>query len=193
MNPPNLNQITRTPFVSTKDGVITREAYYFLLALVGFIGGNGNLSLNDIAILEAFDAKDESGNVRAKIDEIQTIVATIPDSTAQVAELRKLVLDVQTSLAMSGELNAQIGEASKALQDVRVLLASLDERFVLPALNSVSVLGIIRGAGVPTDGVTGANVATPGLIDYLDTTANDRYMNAGTLAVPTWKLWTRSP
>jgi hypothetical protein len=49
----------------------------------------------------------------------------------------------------------------------------------------------IVGAGAPTDGTTGANVADIGS-RYTDVTNANLYINAGTRASPTWKLVTRA-
>jgi hypothetical protein len=49
----------------------------------------------------------------------------------------------------------------------------------------------IVGAGAPTDGTTGANVAGIGS-RYTDVTNANLYINAGTRASPTWKLVTRA-
>lgn len=52
-------------------------------------------------------------------------------------------------------------------------------------------VSILNGAGVPTDGVTGATFAEKGSI-YIDRTNGKLYVNggAGTLASPVWKLVT---
>jgi len=47
------------------------------------------------------------------------------------------------------------------------------------------------GAGVPTDGTTGAGVAGKGA-RYTDVTNSNLYINAGTKASPVWKLVTRA-
>ena len=47
------------------------------------------------------------------------------------------------------------------------------------------------GAGVPTDGTTGANVAGIGS-QYTDITNGNLYLNGNTKASPTWKLVTRA-
>jgi hypothetical protein len=69
---------------------------------------------------------------------------------------------------------------------------------IAPAdLNSIENIGdfsSIReliGAGTPTDGTTGANVAGPGS-RYTDITNANLYLNGGTKASPVWKLVTRS-
>lgn len=49
----------------------------------------------------------------------------------------------------------------------------------------------IKAAGVPVDGTTGANKAAVGS-EYTDVTNANKYLNAGTLASPTWKLVTRA-
>jgi hypothetical protein len=48
----------------------------------------------------------------------------------------------------------------------------------------------IVGAGAPTDGTTGANVAGIGS-RYTDVSGANIYINAGTRASPTWKLVSR--
>lgn len=50
---------------------------------------------------------------------------------------------------------------------------------------------IISGAGVPTDGTTGAGDCGPGSI-YIDTSGKKAYINsgAGTKSSPAWKLIT---
>lgn len=51
-------------------------------------------------------------------------------------------------------------------------------------LGSVAASGL-RGAGVPVDGVTGANVSAVGT-GYVDTNTGINYLNYGTLAAPVW-------
>jgi len=50
-------------------------------------------------------------------------------------------------------------------------------------------VSIMNGAGVPTDGATGATFAEKGSL-YIDRTNGKLYINGGTLASPTWKLVT---
>lgn len=50
---------------------------------------------------------------------------------------------------------------------------------------------IFTNAGVPSNGTTGANRAGIGSI-CIDTTNAEAYINAGTLASPTWKKITRA-
>jgi len=50
---------------------------------------------------------------------------------------------------------------------------------------------MLNGAGVPTDGTTGAGFAGPGSM-YVDTSGKNVYINANTKASPTWKLVTRA-
>ena len=57
---------------------------------------------------------------------------------------------------------------------------------------SVSVIGNtieMIGAGAPSDGVTGVNIAGIGS-RYTDTTLGKLYINGGTLADPIWKIVT---
>jgi hypothetical protein len=64
-----------------------------------------------------------------------------------------------------------------------------------PPLAHIEIIGDasdvrqIYGAGAPTDGVTGANVAGVGS-RYTDTTAGKLYLNGGTKASPAWKIVT---
>lgn len=48
---------------------------------------------------------------------------------------------------------------------------------------------VLTGAGVPTDGTTGAAFAAPGSL-YIDITNKKLYINGNTKASPTWKLVT---
>lgn len=48
---------------------------------------------------------------------------------------------------------------------------------------------VLNGAGVPTDGVTGAAFAGPGSL-YIDTSGKKAYINGNTKASPTWKIIT---
>jgi len=54
-------------------------------------------------------------------------------------------------------------------------------------------VGIYVGSGAPTDGTsgTGAGNLGPGSL-YIDYTNKNMYINANTLASPTWKLFTRA-
>jgi hypothetical protein len=52
-------------------------------------------------------------------------------------------------------------------------------------------LCFLQGAGAPTNGVTGANFAGTGS-QYVNTTAGDSYINAGSKAVPAWKAITHA-
>lgn len=63
----------------------------------------------------------------------------------------------------------------------------------LTAGYSQGSLGPFTNAGAPTDGAAGTEfgVAAKGAL-LLDTTGANIYINAGTLAVPVWKLVTRA-
>ena len=56
-------------------------------------------------------------------------------------------------------------------------------------LSAIADLVIIPNAGVPTDAVTGANIAGKGSL-VIDTTNGKLYINGGTKSSPTWKLVT---
>ena len=61
---------------------------------------------------------------------------------------------------------------------------------VSPNLGSVNVV-FMNGAGAPTDTTTGKYFAQIGSL-YSDSTNGNLYVNAGTMASPTWKLVTRA-
>lgn len=60
-------------------------------------------------------------------------------------------------------------------------------------MNADGALGPYVNAGVPVDGAAGTQfgVAAKGAL-LIDTTNANVYINAGTLAVPVWKLITRA-
>ena len=61
---------------------------------------------------------------------------------------------------------------------------------VAPDLGNCNVV-FFNGAGAPTDATTGKYFAAIGSL-YSDSTNGNLYVNAGTMASPTWKLVTRA-
>lgn len=96
---------------------------------------------------------------------------------------------------MSGEssvLEVTAGPAASQKPTAKVLLVNSSGSSLVRA-DGVVVNGdtlFLSGAGAPT-AATGADEAGIGSV-YIDTTAGNAYLNAGTKAVPNWKLVTRA-
>jgi len=71
-------------------------------------------------------------------------------------------------------------------------LSGLQDGTIIPSPFKVaSGVLVLTGAGVPTDGTTGDDVAGPGSL-YIDTTNANLYVQTGLISNPVWKLVTRA-
>jgi hypothetical protein len=81
--------------------------------------------------------------------------------------------------------------AAEALAAAATAAAVAAALLYVPVSGTIGDLVEMIGAGVPTNGTTGATIVGPGS-RYTDITNANIYVNANTKASPTWKLVTRA-